>query len=144
MTMKQTKEQFVGITYDELLEENAKLREERDRLLMNASPTANELRRVRAAWEKDRAENAKLREECDRLIQAIEDLHDVRLEDRLVQLENENAKLRELACILAWCAVGADCDKCPINTLDFSEWPNGREICYSADDRMRELGIEVD
>lgn len=27
MSMKQTKEQFVGITYDELLEENAKLRE---------------------------------------------------------------------------------------------------------------------
>ena len=26
MTMKQTKEQFVGITYDELLAENAKLR----------------------------------------------------------------------------------------------------------------------
>ena len=27
MTMKQTKEQFVGISYDELLAENAKLRE---------------------------------------------------------------------------------------------------------------------
>lgn len=27
MTMKQTKEQFVGITYDELLAENAKLRD---------------------------------------------------------------------------------------------------------------------
>ena len=27
MTMKQTKEQFIGITYDELLAENAKLRE---------------------------------------------------------------------------------------------------------------------
>lgn len=48
--------------YKALLAENAKLREERNRLLMNASPTASELRRVRAAWEKDRAENAKLRE----------------------------------------------------------------------------------
>lgn len=27
MTMKQTKEQFIGISYDELLTENAKLRE---------------------------------------------------------------------------------------------------------------------
>lgn len=27
MTMKQTKEQFIGITYEELLAENAKLRE---------------------------------------------------------------------------------------------------------------------
>ena len=53
----------------ELRKENAKLRErihelemERDSLLMNSSPTANEMRRVRAAWKKDRAENAKLRE----------------------------------------------------------------------------------
>ena len=30
MTMKQTKEQFIGITYEELLDENAKLRKERD------------------------------------------------------------------------------------------------------------------
>lgn len=51
--------------------ENVKLRKERDRLLMNASPTANELRRVRAAWEKDRAENAKLRE----LLQYVADNH---------------------------------------------------------------------
>lgn len=65
-------------------------------------------------------------------------------EDELKHALAENAKLRELACILAWCAVGADCDKCPINTLDFSEWPNGREICYGADDRMRELGIGIE
>ena len=30
MSMKVTKEQFIGVTYDELLAENAKLREERD------------------------------------------------------------------------------------------------------------------
>lgn len=42
-----------------------------------------------------KAENDKLREDVDRLIQAVEDLHDVSLEDSLVQMENENARLRE-------------------------------------------------
>ena len=67
----------------------------------------------------------------------------IRLVDKVEQLESENEKLRELACVLAWCSVGTDCDKCPINTNDFSEWPNGREICYSTADRMHELGVEA-
>lgn len=45
-------------------------------------------------------ENAKLREDNDRLVQAIEELHSVSLEDRLVQLENDNADLRELCADL--------------------------------------------
>ena len=48
--------------YEKLESENAKLRAERDYLLMNSNPTATELRRVRSAWKKDRDENAKLRE----------------------------------------------------------------------------------
>jgi hypothetical protein len=51
-----------------------------------------------------RAENAKLREDNDRFIQAIEDLHNVSLEDKLVQLENENDKLRKLVDGLRYCA----------------------------------------
>lgn len=47
--------------------------------------------------EAQRAENAKLRKDIDRFVQAIEDLHDVNLEDKLVQLENENDKLRKQA-----------------------------------------------
>ena len=39
-----------------------KLRKENDYLLMNANPTATELRRVRRAWKNDRDENTKLRE----------------------------------------------------------------------------------
>jgi len=50
------------VTARELKAENAKLRAERDYLLMNSNPTATELRRVRRAWKKDRDENAKLRE----------------------------------------------------------------------------------
>ena len=47
--------------YD-MVDENAKLRAERDYLLINSNPTAAELRRVRSAWKKDREENEKLRE----------------------------------------------------------------------------------
>lgn len=48
--------------YEKLESENAKLRAERDYLLINSNPTATELRRVRSAWKKDRDENAKLLE----------------------------------------------------------------------------------
>ena len=46
------------------------------------------------------AENAKLRADVDRLIQAVEDLHDVSLEDRLLQIESENDKLQNDADLL--------------------------------------------
>lgn len=75
-------------------------------------------------------ENAELREDNDRLIQAVEDLHDVKLEDKLVQLENENEKLRELAKAMKpflCCMPFASCDTLAANVRD----------------RMRELGIEV-
>jgi ribonuclease HI len=73
------------------------------------------------------AENAKLREDNDRLIQAIEDLHNVSLEDELVQLENENAKLRELLQ----------------RTWDAFHDATAREF-VSVKNELRELGVEVD
>ena len=48
--------------YESLKKENDRLIKEIDRLVMNSSPTAAELRRVRAEWKKDRAQNAKLRD----------------------------------------------------------------------------------
>lgn len=49
---------------DSLKKENEGLRKEIDRLVMNSTPTATELRRVRSEWKKDRDQNAKLREIC--------------------------------------------------------------------------------
>lgn len=86
------------------------------------------------------AENAKLREDNDRLIQAIEDLHDVSLEDKLVQLENENDRLRELV---------RDYFNAPC--LECNPWAEGWEGCKHCESgnctlatRTLELGIEVD
>ena len=104
----------------EALEENAKLRKERDRLLMNANPTANELRRVRAAWEKDRAENAKLRELVRELMAFVED---------------------DDAC--EHCGHDADCVEAADGELVLPY--EGRCLMRDVfDNRMRELGIEVD
>jgi hypothetical protein len=89
------------------------------------------------------AENAKRREDNDRLIQAIEDLHNVSLEDELVQLENENAKLRELVWDM-WQFTGTACKKYP-RLFDPSA-QGGQMVQLNALDcfeqRMSELGIE--
>ena len=58
-------------------------------------------------------------------------------------LKTENAKLRELARKLAWCAVMPDCDKCDSACEDGDEWPEGSYICTAVDRMMRELGVEV-
>lgn len=58
MSMKQTKEQFVGITYDELLAENVKLRKT---AAMLASARTDQL-----------VENAKLRELVEDMLSCIE------------------------------------------------------------------------
>lgn len=81
-----------------------------------------------------RRENAKLREDNDRLIQAIEDLHDVRLEDKLVQLENENDKLRELIKA-AW-----RCTNTVPSCLECRIVAGGCTLLMA----MRELGVEVE
>ena len=62
MTMKQTKKQFIGISYDELLSENARLREELEAVGIAAySYGRGDLK----------AENAKLRELAARMAEAL-------------------------------------------------------------------------
>ena len=84
--------------------------------------------------EQAEAENAKLREDNDRLIQAVEDLHDVKLEDKLVQLENENDKLRELIKA-AW-----RCTNTVPSCLECRIVAGGCTLLMA----MRELGVEVE
>lgn len=58
-------------------------------------------------------------------------------------LRKENAKLRELVRILAYCmSEDRDCDKCVLNGADM---PTPRiSACDSLPDRMRELEVEAD
>ena len=74
-------------------------------------------------------ENAKLLEQGARLF------------DKTLELGTENAKLRELARKLAWCAVVPDCGKCDGACEDGDEWPEGSAICTAVDRMMRELGV---
>lgn len=101
MSMKVTKEQFIGVTYEELLEENAKLRERIHELEMEGSDHF-----YRTAY----------------------------AEDANRTLEDENAKLRELARA-AWKCIhsGLSCSGC--------RFVAGGCTLESA---MRELGVEVD
>ena len=116
--------------------ENDRLRKERDTLLMNATPTASELRRVRAAWKEDRNENAKLLER----VHALE-LENIRLTSDNCDLRgeieptfSENAKLRELVRAAYNCTnAGPSCLACRIVA--------GGCTLLSA---MRELGLEMD
>lgn len=59
--------------------------------------------------------------------------------DSLESLESENAKLRELALMLANCAAGHGCDYCPIN--GGQGYVGEIDMCESVHDRMRELGV---
>ena len=63
---------------ESLKKENDSLRKEIDRLVMNSSPTAAELRRVRDEWKKDRDENAKLR---NLLVDMAVHMHERALDD---------------------------------------------------------------
>ena len=91
------------------------------------------------------AENVKLREDVDRLIQAVEDLHDVSLEDRLVQMENENESLRELVHILCHCMnLHAKCDDCRLNGSKGEIAHDHLCACDGLYKMLRELGFEVD
>lgn len=83
-----------------------------------------------------KAENAKLREDNACLVKAIEELHSVKLEDRLVALENENDRLRELVSGLEHCVGGFECNRCPL----YDPSGTNHRRCESLE---RELGIEV-
>lgn len=75
------------------------------------------------------AENAKLREDNACLVKAIDELHSVKLEDRLVALENENDRLRELVRDMwNWLAPSAIGSGAPLQGIH---------------GHMRKLGIEV-
>ena len=128
--MKVTKEQFIGVTYEELLAENAKLRDDLE-FERSENGWAREFlnRMAKHCGTKDcpslvayvtklEAENAKLREE----IEAAK--HDLQVFSMgSVQLEAKNAKLRELVREL----YEDQCDGC-------DRWK------YR--DRMRELGVD--
>lgn len=65
------------------------------------------------------------------------------LTDRLVQLENENAKLRELVRGLNYCTESADgprvdCENCPLGEVE------GKPLELMCEVMMQELGVEVD
>jgi hypothetical protein len=86
MTMKQTKEQFVGITYEELLAENAMLWEE-----LAVSP---------------QCETCEAMLDCDECLRADDSVKERK------GLDFENAKLRELVRDLYQCSRQVGCDHC--------------------------------
>ena len=62
-------------------------------------------------------------------------------------LSDENAKLRELLCTLAYCANDmAVCDDCPVNGSHYMtvSMTVRQSFCDGMADRLRELGVEVD
>lgn len=79
------------------------------------------------------AENAELREQRARLF------------DKTLELGTENAKLRELVRVMAYCMQeSTDCDGCKLNDgAGRIEALDAFWACNGLHDRMRELGIEV-
>ena len=65
--------------------------------------------------------------------------------ERNIELEAENAKLRELVRIMYYCNLPwKNCDKCAMNGADMDLQISDIEFCDELNDLMRELGIEVD
>ena len=64
---------------------------------------------------------------------------------RVGELEAENAKLRELVRVMAYCMQeGTDCDGCKLNDgAGRIEALDAFWACDGLHDRMREFGIEV-
>lgn len=118
----------------QLRNDYVKLRDENERLRMNANPTAGELRRVREAWEKDRE---KLLAECQ---------HSQRLAENLEAGERENDKLRKAVAtaIKVQTVLCRDADslycrnKCPLHRPESND-------CLACDviGLAQELEIEV-
>lgn len=112
-----------------------------------------------------KAENAKLREQMERLVTLLRVDCDIDaswdglrrfwsigltedgclMRDRACKAEAENAKLRELVRIMAYCMQeGTDCDGCKLNGgAGRNEALDAFWACDGLYDRMRELGIEV-
>lgn len=115
--MKVTKEEFIGITYDELLDENTRLREKVER-------QATELDRMRQALEWKNGTLAPLEKQANRLAA-------------------ENGKLRKYALALVSVVEDHGCDHCPHAVGCDTETLPMRDGCKLRDE-LRELGIEVD
>lgn len=130
----------------ELRDDNAKLREQMERLVTLLRADCD----IDASWDglrrfwsidlteggclmRDRAckaegDNAKLRESVKRLM--------TQRDERLARAEAENAKLRELVSGLEYCVQGFVCDGCPL----YDPSGTNHRRCESLE---RELGIEV-
>lgn len=77
------------------------------------------------------------------LAQMLNDAADTiwQLRDDLQRANAENAKLRELVSVMPRCW-NADCDGCPM-AVGKTVYGYGAERCI-AEDKLRELGVEVD
>lgn len=149
---------------NELETENITLQATKSYLLMNSSPTAWELRRVRIEWRKDRDENAKLREQIELLTTILRNDCDIDaswdglrrfwsiglteggclMRDRACKAEAENAKLRKFAESYLDAVAMAGCHFCPYDDIDLcdTETDPMRDGCRLYEE-MRELGVEV-
>ena len=118
---------YVNENLNELMAENAKLREQMERLVTllrvdwDIDVSWDGLRRF---WNIGLTDNGCL------------------MRDRACKAEAENTNLRKLVRILAHCAAGHGCDICPINGGE--GLINILDMCESVHDRMRELGVEVE
>ena len=132
MSMKVTKEQFVGMTYDELLAENAKLVD----VLHEVETEAVYAYRC---LQQDCVTTAESSEHFFKKWWHAECMNDNRLK-RIDQLEAENARLRELVADY----FNAPCVEC-------NPWDEGWQGCKHCDSgncnlavRALKLGVEVD
>lgn len=125
MSMKVTKEQFVGMSYDELLAENAKLRERIERLvtlLRNDCDIDASWDGLRRFWTIGLTEGGCL------------------MRDRACKAEAENAKLRELVRDYEHCTMHADCSKCEYDGKMSTHCQ--LSPCFPDADELRELGVD--
>lgn len=102
----------------QLQRENEELRRKYDNLRLNSKPTAQELHRVRMAWERDR--------------------------ERADKAESENAKLREFIDLreTCWKYIGW-CDECPCNGMDDEHDDCNCTVQEKVSSLARELGVET-
>jgi hypothetical protein len=86
----------------------------------------------------------KLQDENDKLSEQVSSLvgRSFRTADKMSCIEAENAKLRELLSVMAYCnQFRRDCDGCSMNGA--AGIITGRAGCDELLARMRELGVEV-
>ena len=122
MSMKVTKEQFVGMTYDELLDENAKLVD----VLHEVETEAVYAYRC-------------LQQDCVTTAESSEHFFEKwwHAECELDRVKAENAKLRELVAD----TLMQPRDYCQKYDIEYDNWDSVNE---HLDARLRELGVEVD